>query len=75
MRTTVNLDRPFTGAFELQQHDTLKLAKAESTTFPELASEGSLRAFRHGGLWLTVNTPKELRAAQAHVEAHPEWLS
>jgi NDP-sugar pyrophosphorylase family protein len=47
----------------------------ESTTFPELASEGALRAFRHGGLWLTVNTPKELRTAQAHVDAHPEWLS
>ena len=35
----------------------------ESTTFPELAAEGQLRAFRHEGLWLTVNTPKELRAA------------
>ena len=47
----------------------------ESTTFPELASEGKLRAFRHAGLWLTVNTPKELRVAQEHVEAHPEWLA
>ena len=47
----------------------------ESTTFPELAAEGKLRAFRHGGLWLTVNTPKELRAAQEHVDAHPEWLA
>ena len=46
----------------------------ESTTFPELAAEGSLRAFRHEGLWLTVNTPKELRRAQEHVAAHPEWL-
>jgi NDP-sugar pyrophosphorylase family protein len=46
----------------------------ESTTFPELASEGSLRAFRHEGLWLTVNTPKELRLAQEHVATHPEWL-
>jgi NDP-sugar pyrophosphorylase family protein len=46
----------------------------ESTTFPELASEGSLRAFRHEGLWLTVNTPKELRRAQEHVATHPEWL-
>jgi NDP-sugar pyrophosphorylase family protein len=46
----------------------------ESTTFPELAAEGALRAFRHDGLWLTVNTPKELRAARAHVDAHPEWL-
>jgi NDP-sugar pyrophosphorylase family protein len=47
----------------------------ESSTFPELAAEGKLRAFRHGGLWLTVNTPKELRTAQEHVESHPEWLA
>ena len=47
----------------------------ESSTFPELAAEGKLRAFRHAGLWLTVNTPKELRVAQEHVEAHPEWLA
>ena len=46
----------------------------ESTTFPELAGEGGLRAFRHEGLWLTVNTPKELRRAQEHVATHPEWL-
>jgi NDP-sugar pyrophosphorylase family protein len=47
----------------------------ESTTFPELAAEGRLRAFRHTGLWLTVNTPKELRRADEHVRAHPEWLA
>jgi NDP-sugar pyrophosphorylase family protein len=47
----------------------------ESTAFPELAAEGRLRAHRHEGLWLTVNTPKELRRAQEHVAAHPEWLS
>jgi NDP-sugar pyrophosphorylase family protein len=47
----------------------------ESTTFPELVEDGSLRAFRHEGLWLTVNTPKELRKAQEHVAAHPEWLA
>jgi NDP-sugar pyrophosphorylase family protein len=47
----------------------------ESSTFPELAVEGRLRAFRHEGLWLTVNTPKELRAAAEHVAAHPEWLA
>jgi NDP-sugar pyrophosphorylase family protein len=47
----------------------------ESSTFPELAGEGKLRAYRHTGLWLTVNTPKELRTAQEHVESHPEWLS
>jgi len=47
----------------------------ETSTFPELAAEGRLKAYRHGGLWLTVNTPKELRAAADHVEAHPEWLA
>jgi NDP-sugar pyrophosphorylase family protein len=47
----------------------------ESTTFPELAAERRLRAYRHEGLWLTVNTPKELRRAQEHVAAHPEWLA
>ncbi len=47
----------------------------ESAAFPELAAEGKLRAYRHDGLWLTVNTPKELRVAQAHVESHPEWLA
>ena len=47
----------------------------ETTIFPQLADEGSLRAYRHTGLWLTVNTPKELRAAAEHVAAHPEWLA
>ena len=46
----------------------------ETTTFPELAAEGRLRAFRHTGLWLTVNTPKELRRADEYVSAHPGWL-
>ena len=47
----------------------------ESTAFPEFASEGTLRAYRHEGVWLTVNTPKELRVATEYVEAHPEWLA
>jgi NDP-sugar pyrophosphorylase family protein len=47
----------------------------ETTIFPELAAEGSLRAFRHTGLWLTVNTPKEMRRADDHITANPEWLS
>jgi NDP-sugar pyrophosphorylase family protein len=46
----------------------------ETTTFPELAAEGKLRAYRHEGLWLTVNTPKDLRRAEEHVAEHPEWL-
>jgi NDP-sugar pyrophosphorylase family protein len=46
----------------------------ETTTFPELVAERRLHAFRHEGLWLTVNTPKELRTAEEHLAAHPEWL-
>jgi NDP-sugar pyrophosphorylase family protein len=41
----------------------------EQTTFPELAAEGRLLAFRHDGLWLTVNTPKDLRRAEEHFAA------
>lgn len=47
----------------------------ETTTFPALAAEGSLRAFRHEGVWLTVNTPKELRLAAEYVAEHPDWLA
>jgi NDP-sugar pyrophosphorylase family protein len=47
----------------------------ETTTFPELAAEGKLGAFRHTGLWLTVNTPKDLRRAEAYLSEHPEWLA
>jgi NDP-sugar pyrophosphorylase family protein len=41
----------------------------ERTTFPELAEEGRLLAFRHEGIWLTVNTPKDLRRAEDHFAA------
>jgi NDP-sugar pyrophosphorylase family protein len=46
----------------------------ETTTFPELAERGRLRAFRHDGTWMTINTPKDLRAAEEHLRAHPDWL-
>jgi NDP-sugar pyrophosphorylase family protein len=46
----------------------------ETTAFPELAAEGKLEAFRHRGLWLTVNTPKDLRRAEEYLSLHPEWL-
>jgi NDP-sugar pyrophosphorylase family protein len=45
----------------------------ETTTFPRLAADGRLRAHRHEGVWLTVNTPKDLRLAEAHLAAHPGW--
>jgi NDP-sugar pyrophosphorylase family protein len=45
----------------------------EQSTFPQLAAEGKLRGFRHAGVWLTVNTPKDLRRAEAYMSEHPEW--
>ena len=45
----------------------------EQSTFPQLALERRLHAHRHEGVWLTVNTPKDLRRAAEFVEEHPEW--
>jgi len=45
----------------------------EVSTFPQLARERRLHAHRHQGVWLTVNTPKDLRRAAEFVEAHPDW--
>jgi NDP-sugar pyrophosphorylase family protein len=45
----------------------------EQSTFPQLAGERRLHAHRHHGVWLTVNTPKDLRGATEYMEAHPEW--
>jgi NDP-sugar pyrophosphorylase family protein len=47
----------------------------ERTTLPELAAERRLYAFRHPGVWLTVNTPKDLRVAEEYIAAHPQWLA
>jgi NDP-sugar pyrophosphorylase family protein len=44
----------------------------EDTTFPELAREGKIAAYRNTSFWLTVNTPKQLREAEEFVRAHPE---
>jgi NDP-sugar pyrophosphorylase family protein len=46
----------------------------ETTTFPALAAEGKLVAYRNQSFWLTVNTPKQLREADEFVRAHPELL-
>jgi NDP-sugar pyrophosphorylase family protein len=46
----------------------------ETTTFPTLAEEGLLAAFRHDGLWLTVNTPKDLRTADEYLRGHRDTL-
>jgi NDP-sugar pyrophosphorylase family protein len=45
----------------------------EQSTFPQLASARRLHAHRHEGVWLTVNTPKDLRRAAEFLETHPEW--
>jgi len=45
----------------------------ETSTFPELAGKGRLRALRHEGVWLTVNTPKDLRVASEYLAEHPRW--
>jgi NDP-sugar pyrophosphorylase family protein len=47
----------------------------ETTTFPELAAERRLHAFRHEGLWLTVNTPKQLRLADEYLTKNPTAVS
>ena len=47
----------------------------ETTTFPELVGERRLRAYRHESLWLTVNTPKDLRRAEEQIAADPAWLA
>jgi NDP-sugar pyrophosphorylase family protein len=44
----------------------------EQSTFPELAAERKLAGFRHHGLWITVNTPKDLQRAEAYYTARPE---
>ena len=44
----------------------------EQSTFPELAAEGKLYGFRHEGLWITVNTPKDLKRAELYYSEHPE---
>ena len=66
-----------TGLYVLEEEAIARLPERgdhEATTFPELAGEGRLRAYRHEGLWLTVNTPKDLRRAQEFVESHPGLL-
>jgi NDP-sugar pyrophosphorylase family protein len=63
-----------TGLYVLDEEAIARLPERgdhETTTFPDLAGEGRLGGWRHEGLWLTVNTPKDLRVAQAFVESNP----
>jgi NDP-sugar pyrophosphorylase family protein len=47
----------------------------ETSTFPELAAERRISALRHEGIWLTVNTPKDLRVAEEYLASHPDWAA
>jgi NDP-sugar pyrophosphorylase family protein len=63
------------GAYVLDDECIARLPERgdhEATTFPELAAEGRLLAYRNTSFWLTVNTPKQLREAEQFVQAHPE---
>jgi NDP-sugar pyrophosphorylase family protein len=64
------------GVYVLGEDALARLPKKgdhEQSTFPQLAQERRLHAHRHEGVWLTVNTPKDLRRAAEFVEQHPEW--
>jgi NDP-sugar pyrophosphorylase family protein len=47
----------------------------ELSTFPELAAAGLLAGYRHEGVWITINTPKDLRRAEGYLADHPDWLT
>lgn len=37
-----------------------KSGDIERTTFPQLAKEQKLKAYKYGGFWMNINTPKDL---------------
>jgi NDP-sugar pyrophosphorylase family protein len=66
------------GVYVLDQEALARLPEQgdhERSTFPELAAEGRLQAYRHRGMWLTVNTPKDLRIVEEYLFEHPDWLA
>ena len=52
-----------------------QLAILEDAQFVVVRPEGRRRlyAHRHEGVWLTVNTPKDLRVAEEYMAANPDW--
>jgi NDP-sugar pyrophosphorylase family protein len=61
------------GAYVLDEEALERLPEQgdhERTTFPELAAERKLRAFRHEGVWFTINTEKDLERADAYLREH-----
>jgi NDP-sugar pyrophosphorylase family protein len=66
------------GLYVLEEEALARLPERgdhEQTTFPDLAAEGRLFAYRHGGVWLTVNTPKDLRRAEAFLSTNERHLA
>lgn len=49
-----------------------EVGDAEHSLFPELAHQGRLWAHRHSGVWLTVNTPKDLERANRFLARNPD---
>jgi NDP-sugar pyrophosphorylase family protein len=65
------------GVYVLEQEAIVRLPERgdhEQLTFPQLAAEKRLLGYKHDGLWLTVNTPKDLRRAEEYVRANPTRL-
>ena len=44
-----------------------KVGDIEKTVFPRLASEKKLKAYRHDGFWMTINTLKDLEDVEKRV--------
>ncbi len=62
-KTTIDSVNVSIGVYVFQKEilDYLpRTGQIESTTFPRLASERRLKAYRHNGFWMTVNTAKDL---------------
>ena len=65
------------GVYVLEQEAIVRLPQRgdhEQSTWPQLAAENRLLGYKHEGLWLTVNTPKDLRRAEEYLNANPDWL-
>jgi NDP-sugar pyrophosphorylase family protein len=62
------------GTYVLEEEALARLPERgdhEQSTFPVLAAEGKMVAFRHEGLWLPINTPKDVQRAEEHFGAQP----
>jgi NDP-sugar pyrophosphorylase family protein len=45
-----------------------KTGDVEKTAFPRLAKERRLKAYRHKGFWMTVNTLKDLGSVEEEIK-------